>query len=374
MTCDRLKAWAPDTTLDCTDSDTINAFNAMQLNLLKEIEMRDDLQSWFYTDLTQLLDGVENNQIVDLATDYQNALAFTAVDQKKTVGMEVMTIIGDVLTTAAGAVAIFAAVPVIDMPPQMSKAGAVSGGLGVIAGLVSLGKDIWSLTHPEQQDNLPGEVKDAAVNLWKDMVSQYINTQANLDQAFLLITSDWGRMQALHQIYSGLYDKSQYLNVLQAMQPGINAGFYQTLLPVVFTVEAMPYDFVNPKSSGQCSSPCSFYVCEGSSSSHKNYEECPSGGRPADSLLSFINLWYADNDSTALFSTSNYTVWKGNSGSTSNYYDDTNINLFKPVSQGGFGVSKYDFAARWPFTYSFPSHWDEACDCSPVTRPCPPQN
>jgi hypothetical protein len=366
LTCEELYDGEP-----CA-SDTQQAFATMRAYLDQEVLDRNQLQDWFDNDIVELLDGLQQTEVIDLATAYQNAISLAQVQSTYPVLMKVLDVLSDVawLVCRLGEFAGPANVGEEPIPKELGPAA------GVVTALIRLGMDFI----PSPTNNAPGEVKEAASELWINVLQTYIDTRATTDQAFLYLTEDWGRMEAFHAVYTSLYDKTQYETVLEALAPGITASFYRVLLPVTFKLLPMPLMTSNfdPTFCNPDPNPCNYYAC--SNWGYINYYESnkclfsQSQGvyRPADALETVENLTFSYTECTTsspLYSY--YTIWKGGGTKASDYYSDKDIKLFSAPSDGGLGVSRLDFFTRWPFAYASNGHWNDGCNCSPETHLCP---
>jgi len=367
LTCEALYDGAP------CDTDTQQAFATMREYLEEELLYRNDLEAWFNNDIAQLLDGLEQTEVIDLATAYQNAMSLAQVDPSHQVLMKVLDLLADVAWLVCR-LAEFAA-PASE--PQQTIPKEVGPAAGVVSALAKLGMDFI----PSPTNNAPGEVKAAASQLWTEVLQTYIDTTATSNQAFLYITEDWGRMETFHSIYTSLYDKTKYATVLEGLAPGITASFYRVLLPVTF--QLMPMPLMTSNFDEFCHldpNPCNYYACR--SGGYINYYESnnclfsQSRGsyKPDDALETVENLTYSYTECTTSSPLYSYyiickTPSAGNK--SSNYYSDTEIKLFVSPSEGGLGVSRLDFFTRWPFEYSSNGHWNDGCNCSPETHLCP---
>jgi len=398
-TCSDLQAYLEnmgqaDPDLDCTDQNVLNAFAAMRGYLLTEIEYVEDLSTWNEDvwQLLQLINAEENGQFLP---DYENAMQLAQLssdDKGKKIATRVLGFVQNVLAVASYAIPLIVAEPEsapARMIPQKVSGSTVGGAVGLVSSLIGLATDC--VPQKSASNPVPGEVQAEASDLWDQIQENYINSVEVLNQAYTFLTTDWGKLNQIHQIYDSLYDPKDQATVIQNLEPGINASFYQFLLPVVYKAEAMPYTVCAQDDNGN-DNPCYFYVCTGKEDDKPVYTENCKGKitRPTDSYVMIKNmLWNTDNcganDDNR--TTCYYTVWKSNSDNSDDYYSDKDIQLFQPPSpgtysngvySGGLGVSKYTFTSRWPFNYEYPSgksdtdtyHWGSGCNCSPWTHPC----
>lgn len=358
LTCEQLYGVA-----SCAP-DVQQAFATMHGYLDQEVLYRNQLQDWFDNDIAQLLDGLEKTDAIDLATAYENAMNLAQVDDSHPALLKVADLLYDVtwLASRFGEFGTDGPIP--------KEVGAT---FGVVSALIRLGMDFI----PSPTNDAPGEVKEAAGELWIDVLENYINTTATTNQALLYITEDWGRMEAFHAVYTSLYDYTRYRTVLEAMAPGITASFYRALLPVTFRLLTMPLTTANLNYYCNTNNPCDYYAC--SSGGRINYYESNSclfsssqgSYRPTDALETVENLSRAATPCTSAPQHSYYTIWKGGGTHSSDYYSDTNIKLFPTVPNGGLGVNRLEFFTRWPFPYGYNGHWNDGCNCSPSTHQCP---
>ncbi len=352
-------------------ADTKQAFDTMRTYLDQEVLYRNQLQDWFDNDVTQLLNGLQKTDAIDLATAYQNAISLAQVAPSHTALMKLLDVVADVSWVVCRLAEFAAPAP----GPQEVTPKDVGAGAGLVTALIKLGMDFI----PSPTNNAPGEVKEAASQLWIDVLQTYIDTTATTNQAFLYITEDWGRLEAFHGVYTSLYDKTLYKTVLEALAPGITASFYRVLLPITFQLLPMPLTTSNfDEFCHLDADPCHYYACR--NGGYINYYESnkclfsQSQGsyRPADALETVQNLTFASTECTTsspLYSY--YTIWKGGGTQSSDYYSDVAIKLFPAPSDGGLGVSRLDFFTRWPFAYASNGHWNDGCNCSPPTHLCP---
>lgn len=345
--------------------ETQQAFATMHAYLDQEVLYRNLLQDWFNNDLAQLLDGLEQTNVIDLATAYQNAMDQAQVGPTFTVLLKVADLLYDITWLGSRFGEFGSEGPI---PKEVGAA------FGVISAVIRLGMDFI----PSPSDGVPGEVKEAAAQLWIDVLETYINTTATTNQAMLYITEDWGRLEAFHAVYTSLYDYTRYRAVLEAMEPGITASFYRALLPVAFRRLTMPLTTAYLNYDCNTNSPCDYYACRSGGSinyyesNHCAFSSSQGAYRPADALESVENLSFSSTPCTTSSPRhSYYTIWKGGGQSVSDYYSDRDIKLFPAVPDGGLGVSRLEFFTRWPFTYEFNGHWNDGCNCSPGTHLCP---
>jgi len=356
------------------DPDTQQAFATMRGYLEEEVLYRNDLEAWFNNDIAQLLDGLEQTEVIDLATAYQNAISLSQVDPGHTVLMKMLDLLADVAWLVCRLAEFASPAPGLQetIPKELGPAA------GVVSALAKLGIDFI----PSPTNNAPGEVKAAASQLWTEVLQTYINTTATTNQAFLYLSEDWGRMKAFHSIYTSLYDKTKYATVLEGLAPGITASFYRVLLPVTFQLMPMPLMTCNfdPTYCHPDPNPCHYYACR--SGGYINYYESnnclfsQSRGsyKPDDALQTVENLTYSSTECTTSSPLYSYYIickTPSDGNKSSNYYSDGQIQLFVPPSEGGLGVSRLDFFTRWPFEYSSNGHWNDGCNCSPDTHLCP---
>ncbi len=350
--------------------DTKQAFDTMRARLDEEVLDRNHLEKWFNNDVTQLLQGLETTQVIDLATAYQNAMSLAQVDPKHEALMKVLQVVGDLASFVCSVAAFATPAPA----PQDITAADVSAPAGLLSALIVLGMDFI----PSPTNNAPGEVQAAAGELWMKVLQSYINTTATTNQAFLYITEDWGRMEAFHAVYLSLYDYTRYNTVLEGLAPGITASFYRSLLPITFKLLPMPLTTSYLNYDCNTVNPCDYYACR--SSGRINYYESnsclfsSSKGvyRPDDAVETVENLSYSSTPcTTSTPRHSYYTIWKGGGTNSSDYYTDAQIKLFPAPADGGLGVSRLNFYTRWPFSYASNGHWNDGCNCSPNTHLCP---
>jgi hypothetical protein len=354
----------------CDDA-TSQAFTTMKGYLITEIGYRNDLQTWFYQDITQLLNGLQGTDAIDLVTAYTNALELAKVENTHEAGMKALEVTESVLEVAARIAELAVKTAVVNGESSESKLGPA---LGLASSLIALGLDFI----PSPTNNGPGEVKEAAKDLLTDLIKTYLDTTANLNQAFLYITEDWGRMQAMHSAYTGIYDYTMYQSVLERMEPGFLQYFYKILLPITFKAEGMVMTTPDLEYCDQAK-VCDYYACKSGgkinyyvADDHCLFSSSKGSYRPDDASAAIQNLAVASSPcSTSHHAWSFYTVWKGGGKSSGDYYDDTNIKLFPSTDAGGLGVPKLQFATRWPFTYSYQDNWNDGCNCSPNTHYCP---
>jgi hypothetical protein len=403
-TCSDLQAYLEnmgqaDPDLDCTDQNYSSAFTTMRGYLLEEIEYVEDLSTWNEDvwQLLQLINAEENGQFLP---DYENAMQLAQLssdDKGKTIAMKVLGLVKDVLAVASYAIPLIVAEPApapAGIVPQAVSGNTVGGAVGLVSSLIGLATDC--VPQKSTSNPAPGQVQAEASAMWNQIQENYINSVEVLNQAYTFLTTDWGKLNQIHQIYDSLYDPKDQATVIQNLEPGINASFYQFLLPVVYKAEAMPYtqNAQDPKCDSTDYNPCYFYVCKDNSGDAVYTEECNNKNmnhqRPSDSYVMIKHVSMTPDTAGCgddYRYTSFYTVWKSNSDNSDDYYSDKDIQLFqqpspgtysKGVYSGGLGVSKYTFTARWPFAYSYPSgkdgtdtyHWGSGCNCSPWTHPC----
>lgn len=380
-----------DPDLDCTNPDYVAAFNTMRGYLEKEVNDVSNLYAWRSDvhDLLKLINADENGQF---ATDYENVMnlaQLSSSDKGKTIALRVLGFVQSVISVTSSTIALFALANGETGLPEAGKAATIGSGCGLVSSLIGLA--CQCVPQKSSTNDVPGELKAEAAQMWSMIQAGYINSTLIFDQAYTFLTTDWGRLNQISQVYDSIYNSTLEGQVISYLEPGINASFYQFLLPVVFHAEPMPY--TQNAQDGKCDyNPCYFYVCKEDNGDHVYTEKCKGDKRPSDSyvMIKHLSMTYDTTDCGDDYRyTSFYTVWKSNSDDSNDYYSDKDIKLFQQPTPrdynlgdgpyaGGLGVSQYTFTSRWPFNYEYPSgksdtdtyHWGSGCNCSPVTHPC----